>query len=156
MKRPTAKFNGKPVVDLISPVQEQLRQALAMINTLTLEGTSPEDRQHARRRFGGMFAYLHHRDDIKQIDNYYRIIPVDLSEGGIGFIHGTFAYPGMQYSIILQKRDAEEDYIEVPGKITRCQLITGRIHSVGLAFDCQIDITPYVKADATDSASNAA
>ncbi len=148
-------FNGKPVVDLISPVQEQLRQALAMINSLTLEGTSPADRQHARRRFDGMFAYLRHRDDIKKIDNYYRIIPIDLSEGGIGFIHGTFAYPGTQYSIILQKRD-EEHFIEVPGQITRCQLITGRIHSVGLAFDCKIDITPYVKAHASDSASNAA
>lgn len=140
-------FDGQDVIDLIAPVSEQLREALHQIHSLELHGSGIGHRRHDRQRFAGLFAYLQVSGPTQRKPQTYRIIPLDLSSNGIGFIHGSFAYPGTACAVILQAPGSDEHF-KVNGSITRCQLITGRIHSIGVKFDEEIDASPFSRPPA--------
>jgi hypothetical protein len=68
----------------------------------------------------------------------------NISAGGCSLIVGVFQYPDTPCA--LQIRTLDEEAVLIPGRITRCNLITGRAHDLGMRFDKPIDISLYVSA----------
>lgn len=75
----------------------------------------------------------------------YVVVPVDLSEGGLAFLHGMFVYPGTACTARLRTRDGRT--VGVLGKVARCTLVSGRIHEVGMKFESPVDLGLFVKLD---------
>jgi hypothetical protein len=69
------------------------------------------------------------------------VVPRDVSEGGVSFLHGVFVYSGTACVTLLRTRDKET--MLVPGKVVRCTHVTGRVHEVGVKFDSRIDVAPF-------------
>ena len=69
------------------------------------------------------------------------VVPRDVSEGGVSFLHGVFVYSGTVCVTLLRTRDKET--MLVPGKVVRCTHVTGRVHEVGVKFDTRIDVAPF-------------
>lgn len=70
------------------------------------------------------------------------VIPRDVSEGGVSFLHGVFVYSGTTCVTLLRTRDNET--MLVPGKVVRCTHVAGRVHEVGVKFDHPIDVAPFL------------
>ncbi|MDX2116758.1 MAG: PilZ domain-containing protein [Planctomycetota bacterium] len=70
------------------------------------------------------------------------VVPRDVSDGGLSFLHGVFIYSGTHILIQLKTRDGEQ--MLVPGKVVRCTHVVGRVHEVGVKFDRPIDVAPFV------------
>ncbi len=68
---------------------------------------------------------------------YFVVFAHDISDGGVGFFHGGFLYPGSVCHVDLVASDSEQ--IRVTGKVARCVCIEGRVHFVGVAFEESID-----------------
>lgn len=67
----------------------------------------------------------------------HTVPPVDLSPGGMAFLHCSFLYPGSAISATLRTRDGEQ--MSVTGKVMRCEHVSGRVHEVGVKLDHAID-----------------
>jgi hypothetical protein len=67
----------------------------------------------------------------------HTVPPVDLSPGGMAFLHCSFLYPGSAISATLRARDGEQ--MCVTGKVMRCEHVSGRVHEVGVKLDHPID-----------------
>ncbi|HEX8875257.1 MAG TPA: PilZ domain-containing protein [Phycisphaerales bacterium] len=78
----------------------------------------------------------------------HTVPPVDLSPGGMAFLHCSFLYPGSAISATLRTRDGEQ--MSVTGKVMRCEHVSGRVHEVGVKLDHPIDPTALgAKAEET-------
>jgi hypothetical protein len=84
----------------------------------------------------------------------YVVVPVDLSEGGMAFLHGMFVYPGTACTARLRTLDGR--MVGVLGRIVRCTLVSGRIHEVGMRFESPVDLGLFVKLDGGDGEGSGA
>ena len=74
----------------------------------------------------------------------YAIVPFDLSENGIGFIHGGFLHPGTKCKIVLTSRHGRRN--KIPAEIRHCTLLSASVHRIGAAFDSRISVVDYTVA----------
>ncbi|MBY0112054.1 MAG: PilZ domain-containing protein [Phycisphaerales bacterium] len=101
--------------------------------------TSPERRKRAEMRLDAsrlpdmMVEVRGPSGDVQT----HSVPPVDLSCGGLAFLHGSFLYPGSVISATLRTRDGEQ--MSVTGKVMRCEHVSGRVHEVGVKLDHAID-----------------
>lgn len=109
-----------------------------------------EDRSRTseRRRSVRRFRYLNPAGLIVHVAHPggtivpYRVTPRDLSERGMGFLHGNFLYPGSNCKIELRGKDGKPQRISA--RIARCEHVTGRVHDVGIEFEKPIEIGEFV------------
>lgn len=88
---------------------------------------------HLQSQGGGTTAYL---------------VPTrNLSATGIGFLHGSFVYPGSK--CLIQLTTMHGTWHNVPATVVRCNYITGRIHEVGVRFLESIDPSEFCAEAAT-------
>jgi hypothetical protein len=64
-------------------------------------------------------------------------IPKDISQGGIGFMHGAPLPIGIACLAEMQTPSGES--FEVGGRVTRCTPVAGKIHEIGVAFDAPVE-----------------
>ncbi len=72
----------------------------------------------------------------------YRVIPMNLSETGFGFLHGMFLHPGTPCDMMLMALSGSIEIVR--GKVVRCELVRGKVHQVGLQFTKTIDLTSFI------------
>lgn len=77
----------------------------------------------------------------------FRVPTMDLSEGGLGFLHGMYVYPGTRCDILLTTLDGRTEI--TPGKVARCEVAQGTTHQIGVQFDEPIDVGRFLSADET-------
>lgn len=88
---------------------------------------------HLQAQGGGTTAYL---------------VPTrNISATGLGFLHGSFVYPGAK--CLIQLTTMHGTWHNVPATIIRCNYITGRIHEVGVRFLETIDPAEFCAEAAT-------
>ena len=73
---------------------------------------------------------------------HYRIYPVNISRGGLSFLHGTFTYPGTPCTVLLKTTDGKK--VVTPGVAIRCRCLDGRVHQVAVEFDILVDVSKFV------------
>jgi hypothetical protein len=66
----------------------------------------------------------------------------DLSQGGMGFIHGSFLHIGTHCRVIL--KDSHRKVNCIDGVVRHCELIEGVAHNVGVEFDEEIDLDSFI------------
>lgn len=69
----------------------------------------------------------------------------NLSRGGVGLLHSTYAHPGSRLAIYLPRRTGGEQRVE--GTVARCLHREGIIHEVGVRFDEPIAIRDFIRPD---------
>ena len=70
----------------------------------------------------------------------------NLSASGLAFVHVGYIHRGTRCVVHLPQRGGGT--IAVRGEIVRCSHVRGVIHDFGLQFEAQIDVTPFVVAEA--------
>lgn len=67
----------------------------------------------------------------------YRVHPMDISEHGLGFLHGQFLFPGTRCNATLQAGDGER--LVMSSRVVHCKVLRGLVHHVGIEFDHAVD-----------------
>lgn len=65
----------------------------------------------------------------------------NLSQHGVGLLHGGFLYDNAVCTVVLETRRRE--LLAFPGRIVTCRHVDGTIHELGVRFDQEIDIETY-------------
>ncbi|GAB4110284.1 MAG: hypothetical protein Kow00105_19050 [Phycisphaeraceae bacterium] len=68
----------------------------------------------------------------------------DLSEGGIGFLHGAYVHEGSACRVIL--KDLSDKVICIDGQVKHCVHVSGTVHKVGVQFNEKIDLSQFTEA----------
>jgi len=66
----------------------------------------------------------------------------NLSERGIGFLHGGYVHGGSQVQIALRRLDGE--LTPIRGTVRSCRHLSGMIHEIGVEFEMPIDVGQYI------------
>ncbi len=72
----------------------------------------------------------------------HHVVPLNISEGGVGVVLGTFVYEGSRCCIEVVALDNSRRRLK--GTIARCQHLRGRLHLVGIQFDESISLTKLI------------
>jgi hypothetical protein len=70
------------------------------------------------------------------------VVARNLSSGGMAFLHGGPVAAGTRCHVTLY--DAEGAAHRIDGSILRCSKIAGRIHDLGVKFDSEVDVAPFL------------
>ncbi len=73
---------------------------------------------------------------------HYLVRGLNLSDNGIGFIHGGFVHCGSRTVVTLIT--AEGERFSVNGTVKRCEYVTNGVHAVGVAFDAPFDLDGFL------------
>jgi hypothetical protein len=63
----------------------------------------------------------------------FRVPTMDLSNSGLGFLHGVFVHSGTPCDILLTDVDGRTEIVHA--RVARCQVARGTVHQVGVRFD---------------------
>lgn len=74
----------------------------------------------------------------------YAIIPFDISEKGIGILHGGYIHTGTECQVRLSNRHGGLGVHK--GVVKHCALLSGVIHRIGVAFSQKINVVEYTVA----------
>ncbi len=132
-------------IDTLRLDDDEWRALVGELDRITANGSSiPERREHERvayRNSAFVFATIEGPD---QQPKRYKIRTHDLSAGGIGFLHGTFIYPGSKVQVVL--RHQTQGAVLITGAVRRCDHLTRHIHHVGVQFDELIEPEHFLLA----------
>lgn len=67
----------------------------------------------------------------------YQVRPIDLSEVGLGFLHGKFVHNGTPVLALIKNLDGQ--YEQISGRTTHAHLVEARVHVIGMEFDQMVD-----------------
>ena len=74
--------------------------------------------------------------------NRYQVYVWNISATGVALLHGTFVYNNTPCVVTLPQFNNQP--IDLPGRVVRRGLITGRIHELGIHFDYPIELSDFV------------
>lgn len=131
-------------VDTLRLSEEDRRSLLAQLQRE--EPKSPDAELRDDNRFpyeahGGVVMKLSHPGG--SVLNYL-VRPVNISRGGIGFLHGNFVHVGSGCALLL--RDLAGGKVVVTGRVVWCRHVTGRVHAVGVQFRHPIEPEAFVES----------
>lgn len=78
----------------------------------------------------------------------YLVRTRNISEGGLGFFHGGYLHTDTPCLVLMQTMDKQS--LVVQGRVAWCRLVQGRCHEVGVQFNKQIAVEPFLKTLPTD------
>ncbi|MFO0840056.1 MAG: hypothetical protein U1D55_16235 [Phycisphaerae bacterium] len=70
------------------------------------------------------------------------VAPRNLSASGMSMLHGGFVYPNTPCSVRLHRLDG--GFETVNGSVTRCRVLAGRVHEIGVKFARPIEPEHFV------------
>lgn len=73
----------------------------------------------------------------------YSVVPRNLSERGVAFLHGSFVYTGSQCTVVLPRLNAKPTVIA--GRIHRCRHVTGLLHEVTVLFAQELNLNEFIR-----------
>ncbi|HPF41416.1 MAG TPA: response regulator [Phycisphaerae bacterium] len=103
--------------------------------------TAMAQRSAPRYRYSVKTCVMHlqHRDGARPTS--YIVTPRDISNTGIGILHGAFLYPGA--CCLMQLITLHGTWRNAPARIVRCDYIANGVHDVGIEFLEPIDASEY-------------
>lgn len=82
----------------------------------------------------------------------FRVRTHDLSSSGLGFLHGTFIYPGANVQLVLNHCVHGPTYHDAV--VRRCDHCQRHVHRIGVEFDKPIEPEMYLLADSSNPTSD--
>lgn len=137
-------------LDALNVPADQQSQVIALLDERA-KGR-PEDRRQADHRYRytgqiGLTIQVTHPGG-NQIELH--VFPRDLSEKGMGFFHFNFLYPQSECTLWIP--DADGQLLSVQGHITRCELVKGRVHDVGMVFNSKVELARFTDIQVEEEA----
>lgn len=77
----------------------------------------------------------------------------DLSNHGVGLLHGAFVYPDTH--VYLRFVTSTNEAFDVYGYVRRCTFVAGRTHEIGVEFEEPIDVSDLIVEPAEDTGPHA-
>ena len=109
------------------------------------EGEVDENRtlpRHRYRNIARIFVIFRSPDGQPQ---QFKVRAYNLSEKGLGFLHGAYIYKDTPAEIYMQHHI--NGMTRISARIVHCELVKKRIHQVGAEFDKPIDLSDYLLTD---------
>jgi CheY-like chemotaxis protein len=113
-----------------------------------LERHDAESSQHRERRtedrilyrsLAGLIVRMRHPGGTTA---NYLVRTRNISNRGIGFLHGSFVYSGTSCTVVLRTLEGKAESVE--GSVVRCHHLRGRIHDIGVRFAQPIRLRHFV------------
>ncbi len=82
---------------------------------------------------------------------FIRVGPRDISELGMGFLHGGYLHCGTTCEFVLQLNSGET--MPIVASVVRCDHVSGRVHDVGIAFAAPVDMSGVKDVQANETAA---
>jgi len=73
----------------------------------------------------------------------FQVVPHNISNTGLGFLHGAFVHLGTVCQMKLVTLD--DKIVVLRGKTKHATCVRGRVHFIGVEFDCSIDVLDFVR-----------
>ncbi len=125
--------------DLLRITPEEATEILGRLGEETKESVGQD------RRASPRYSYQHVprlvvcvQDDEHGLENYFVMVPRNISRTGIGLLHGQFVYPQTKSIVHLKTLDGR--LVGIKGQIVHCRMVEGRIHELGVEFATPIDL----------------
>jgi hypothetical protein len=103
-------------------------------------------RRHARRLFAEHSRCVLIEIGTDRSESAFVSMPFDISEGGIGLLHGRYVAPQTTCRVLL--RDLEGNAHDLRGTVHRCSLLEGRVHELGIALSATLDPARFTASEA--------
>ena len=132
----------KPVVDALRLSENERQELMAKLDRQATSFRGMEARLEDRLPYAesaGVMLTLNHPGG--SIANYL-VRPRNLSQRGVGFLHGNFVHVSSRCQVYLLRLDGRREPIS--GTVVRCCHIQGLVHEVGVRFDHSIDLGEFL------------
>lgn len=127
-------------LDVLRLTPDDITRLLGEVNrSAPPGGDATERRTEPRCPYRGHSIVLIEISEPSRDTGAFRAISFNISEHGLGFLHGKFVYPGSECRVLLWGSAGE--LIGVRGEAVRCRLVEGRVHEVGLRFSERLDLS---------------
>ena len=135
---------NKPTpLDALRISAEDYDALLALIDQEPPPGHLLRRRRHQRIYFAAEAALFCQVLDERDSAPSFRVRSVDISRGGMGFLHGGYLHVGTACVLTLITR-ARHGY-RMTGRVVRCEHVRGHVHHIGVAFDEMIDLEAMLR-----------
>jgi len=136
--------------DMLRLSASSYENLLSQLDNTAEEFIDPDQRRADRHPFPksqGLPLKLIHAEGEP---SWFIVRPRNLSESGIGVLHGGFVHPHTRCVIALRRLDGPPVTLE--GQTVRCRHVAGCIHEIGIQFDQPIDLAGYlpIESDCDD------
>jgi len=145
------KGGSGQLIDTLQLSEEQWAQLAAILDASDPENEGGQ-RLHKRvsyRKLSQIAVAIQQPD--KQWAKYI-VRSRDLSEGGIGFVHGSFLHAGSLCRVIL--KDQEGQVVCIEGTVRGCDFLQGRAHNIGVQFNEEINLSRFVQPQTDESSGS--
>lgn len=123
-----------------------MRSRVGVLDDLAEPDAETDKRHHPRYRFRSktwLYVLLHH---LNGTTSGSRVMPCDLSAGGLGFYHLGPIAVRTRCVVKLPTLSGDPDLVE--GLVVRCRYLCNRFHRVGVSFVELIDVGRFISLPA--------
>ena len=124
--------------------KEELLRIREDLERMEMEGRGREHRDSERIAYHEDYILLRVLGLPKGADDTFLVVPRDISESGMSFLHGSFLYPGSECRFTLRTNGGE--VVTVSAEIKRCRLVEQNVHEIGARFEESIRVSDFVFA----------
>jgi CheY-like chemotaxis protein/HPt (histidine-containing phosphotransfer) domain-containing protein len=135
-----SKTHSKPIETLPLSSKER-RKVVDQLNWTAKQIMPPAERRAMRLDYAAeqMVATITHPNG-QQVT--YSVVPRNLSQWGVAFLHGRFVYPNSPVVLLMPMRGGT--WQQIAGRIVRCRHVSGMMHEVSAQFDVAITVSEFV------------
>jgi hypothetical protein len=128
---------GEKFIDTLKDKQPERTRQVKLLNTMEQAQPARNRRRSARLDVpDGVTCTFSYGDKIER-DIWFKSPIRNLSDHGIGIIHGAFVYVGSEVILHLKMPDGE--VLALGGVVRRCTFVSGKAHDLGIEFQSPID-----------------
>lgn len=135
----------QPILDTLKLSEAEWHEIAQHLDDAASKADAPTNtkkRRAKRERFAKRSLLIFRVAHPGGNEERYLVRSRNVSDTGLGFLHGGFLYPKSECVVVLQRKDRM--YVEVPATVVRCRLITGKVHEVGIKFRNPIRCAEYL------------
>lgn len=105
-----------------------------------------EKRQQPRKPYRNIAKIILSVRSYDGLQQQFKVRAYDLSQTGLGFLHGAYVYEGSHVDLLMQHHI--NGMTRIPATIINCVHVKKRVHQVGARFDEPIDLEDFLMSEA--------
>lgn len=144
MTRESGPAQGSNPIDTLRITEKEWHARIAEMERKQPATAGREKRKSPRHRHCVLATITIRTQNQGLTENYFLIRTRNISEGGMGFLHGAFVYPGSGVTAILQ--DTQGQPIAIEGAVARCNHVAGKVHEIGVRFKRTIRVEDFLRS----------
>lgn len=140
--RESGSAKDSPPIDTLRISEKEWLARIAEMERKQPATTAQDKRKSVRHLHCVLATITIRTQNMGVTENYFLIRTRNISEGGMGFLHGAFVYPRSQVVAIL--RDTNGQAVAIEGEVARCNHVSGKVHEIGVCFKRTIRVEDFL------------